>query len=99
MRRLAFTQPGSARQPIRGLIEDQPLERLLSLLSIVDRLDGDTFDIVRYELVDRYRTNEHEQEPIAIAVTAANLRIDDSRSRDRLDEMLLMLMTTHDPLI
>jgi hypothetical protein len=87
------------RPSTRGAYEDHPLDHLFVLLGMVDRLDPDSFHSIEYELVDRYRNCEDEQERIAMAVTEANLRVHDPRSHERLDEMLAMLMTTHDPMI
>lgn len=72
---------------------------LTSLLDSLAELDDRAFHRFEYDLVEHYRRHEAEQEAIAIAVTRYSLGAKDGRTRERVDEMLAMLDSTHDPLI
>jgi hypothetical protein len=70
---------------------------VLDSLDRLDTLDERTFHEWEFDLVQRYRRNEAEQEAIAIEVTRHKLRDCPARTRARLDELLAMLETAHDP--
>jgi hypothetical protein len=81
------------QQPIREGDLDRVLERL-------DRMTDREFRGFQFQLVSRYRLNEDEQEPIAVALTRRNRsEATVSTSRHRADETLSMLEHIHDPFI
>ena len=75
------------------------LETQLAALDAIGALDAESFHRWEFDLVQRYRRNEDEQEPIAIAVTRRNLADCTPLERDRIEELLAMLDTVHDPFI
>jgi hypothetical protein len=81
------------RRPIR----DGDLDRVLDR---VDRMSDREFRGLQLQLVSRYRLNEEEQEPIAVALTRKNRSQSVApASRKRVDEILIMLDHIHDPFI
>ena len=81
------------QHPIREGDLDRVLERL-------DRMSDRDFRGLQLQLVSRYRLNEDEQEPIAVALTRKN-RAQSAAvpSRHRVDDILIMLDHIHDPFI
>jgi hypothetical protein len=75
------------------------LTELLPEIPRIQWMDDAEFHAFQYELVHRYRRNEEEQEPIAVAVARACAEEEQRRNRERLEEILAMLDTTHDPFI
>lgn len=72
---------------------------LASILDSLGELDDRAFHRFEYDLVERYRRHEAEQEAIAVTVMRYSLGAKDARTRERIDELLAMLDSTHDPLI
>ena len=72
---------------------------LASILDSLAELDDPAFHRFEYDLVEHYRRHEAEQEAIAVAVMRYSLGAKDARTRERIDELLAMLESTHDPLI
>ena len=79
--------------------EALPLNELLPAVPRIGSMNDAEFHAFCYELVHRYRRNEEEQEPIAVAVARACQEMEQRRNRERLEEILAMLDTTHDPFI
>jgi len=78
-------------------IRDGDLDRVLDR---VDRMSDREFHGLQLQLVSRYRLNEEEQEPIALALTRKNrAQAKATSSRHRVDEILIMLDHIHDPFI
>jgi hypothetical protein len=75
------------------------LDGQLALLDRLGALDDATFHAWEFGIVQRYRRHEEEQEPIAMAVTRRNLADCDLRERQRIEELLAMLDSAHDPFI
>lgn len=81
------------QHPIREGDLDRVLERL-------DRMSDRDFRGLQLQLVSRYRLNEDEQEPIAVALTRKNRAQSVAvPSRHRVDDILIMLDHIHDPFI
>jgi hypothetical protein len=80
-------------QPIREGDLDRVLDRL-------DRMSDREFRGLQLQLVSRYRLNEDEQEPIAVALNRKNrAEVGASPARRRADDILIMLDHIHDPFI
>ena len=52
-----------------------------------------------FDIVQRYRRFEDDQEAIAYFVTRKNVSTEDAVARERLEELFAMLMAVHDPLV
>jgi hypothetical protein len=80
-------------QPIREGDLDRVLDRL-------DRMSDREFRGLQLQLVSRYRLNEDEQEPIAVALNRKNrAEAGASPACRRANDILIMLDHIHDPFI
>jgi|GEM_PF-1973052 len=75
------------------------MEGLSETLEYLHIMDDETFHHFQFDLVSRYRQREEEQEAIAIALTRRNFSDPDAKTRDRVEEILVMLEHVHDPYI
>ncbi|MEO8033093.1 MAG: hypothetical protein ABI837_01590 [Acidobacteriota bacterium] len=72
---------------------------LLAAVDELDELDDRSFNDWQFQLVQRYRRNEPEQELIAVTVGRRYAESRDETTRERLDELQAMLDSAHDPMI
>ena len=82
-----------------GRISSAPLEPLLEALERIESLPKREFERWIFDIVQRYRRFEDDQEAIAYFVTRKNVSTEDAVARERLEELFAMLMAVHDPLV
>ena len=83
-------------------LQERPIREgdLEPVLDRLDRMSDRDFRLLQLNLVSRYRLNEDEQEPIALALTRKNIaQAAAAPSRHRVDDIIIMLDHIHDPFI
>jgi hypothetical protein len=74
-------------------------DAMAEVLERIERLPDREFRQFEYGLVAYYRRHESEQERIAVALLRRGSSALNTRSRDRIEEILSMLDHVHDPFI